>query len=78
MTERERLLIEKNGVQEDFYGQLVNQLIREKYSQSQVEAILNNYLNEPENEKYKQEFIALQSFRTECKEVAKIQFYGSN
>ena len=75
MTERELELIQKNNSQEIFYAQRVNQLIREKYPQSAVEAILNNYLEDPNNEKHKAEFLALQRFRLECKNKAKIELH---
>ena len=47
--------------------------MREKYSQSAVEAIINNYLSDPENEEYKAEFAALQTYREECKDKAKAE-----
>jgi hypothetical protein len=58
---------------EQQYNRLVNDLIRKKYSQAQVEAILNNYLTEPTNTKYIIEFNALQEFRKVCKANAKTQ-----
>lgn len=53
------------------YGELVERLVRKRYSQSQVEAIINNYLDDSENEQYKAEFLELQAYRKECKAEAK-------
>lgn len=53
------------------YGRLVGEKFRAKYSQDNVEAIINNYLLDPENEKYKAEFTAMQEYRKLCKEQAK-------
>lgn len=53
------------------YGVIVSSLIREKYSQNAVEAILANYLADPENEAYKAEFEAFSAYRAECKAKAK-------
>ena len=53
------------------YGELVEQLVRKRYSQSQVEAIINNYLDDSENEQHKAEFLEMQAYRKECKLKAK-------
>lgn len=53
------------------YDVVVSSLIREKYSQNAVEAILANYLADPENEAYKAEFEAFSAYRAECKRKAK-------
>lgn len=53
------------------YGELVERLVRKRYSQSQVEAIINNYLDDSENEQYKAEFLEMQAYRKECKAKAK-------
>ena len=76
MTESEKKLLAANGFLDKAYGQKVNRLIRERYTQSDVEAILNNYLSDPENEQYKREFVAFQEFRAECKRQAKEAVYG--
>lgn len=76
MTEKEKRLAEKNGTLEKMYGQKVNILIRQKYSQDVVESILNNYMANPENPKYIQEFRDLQEYRTLCKEIVKKEVYG--
>ena len=64
-------LAEKNGLLDKIYGREVNRLMRLEYSQSAVEAIINNYLYDPENEEYKAEFDALQAYRKYCKAKAK-------
>jgi hypothetical protein len=56
---------------QEHYGELVERLVRQRYSQSQVEAIINNYLDDSENEQYKNEFLELQEYRKECKAEAK-------
>ena len=53
------------------YARLVDAYVREKYSQSAVEAIINNYLSDLENTEYKAEFNALQAYRESCKLRAK-------
>ena len=53
------------------YGELVERLVRKRYSQSQVEAIINNYLDNSENVQYKAEFLEMQAYRKECKAEAK-------
>jgi hypothetical protein len=62
---------------QEHYGELVERLVRQRFSQSQVEAIINNYLDDSENEQYKNEFLELQSYRKECKTEAK-RILGSN
>lgn len=64
---------ENGETRDEKYARLVDAYVREKYSQSAVEAIINNYLSDPENEKYKAEFAALQTYREECKEKAKTE-----
>ena len=56
---------------EQTYPVLVNYLIRQKYHEQDVEAIVNNYLDSPGEEKYNQEFKNLQTYRKECKLKAK-------
>lgn len=55
----------------DCYSAIIEKLIREKYSVSQVEAIVNNYLSDMFNEHYKIEFNELQKYRREVKDIAK-------
>lgn len=57
---------------EKSYDEIVNELIREKYSADKVEAILSNYLNNPMDDKYKLEFNSFQAYRQECKTKAKV------
>ena len=58
--------------EEKDYGLMVSTLIRSRYSQDQVEAITQNYLADPED--HKQEFDDLQTWRKECKRIAKTLF----
>lgn len=53
------------------YQDAVTAIIRNKYSSSDVEAIVNNYLLDTENEKYKKEFDEMQEYRLEAKSIAK-------
>lgn len=76
MTEIEIQLAKLNGMQKEAYEQQTSELFRKKYSQSAVEAIINNYLLDPENEKYKAEFSEMQAYRAECKAQAKEDIYG--
>ena len=55
--------------EEKDYGPMVSTLIRAHFSQDQVEAITQNYLSDPEG--HKQEFDDLQTWREECKRIAK-------
>lgn len=60
---------------EDMYGSRVNSLVRQKYSQDEVEAIIANYLSylsgDTSNPAYKTEYSMFQNYRQECKEIAK-------
>jgi len=55
------------------YAELVDKYVRERYSQSAVEAILNNYIADPSDEEHAEEFAALQTYRAECKARAKAE-----
>ncbi len=70
---RKNRLFKINGVESDRYAQLVDKYVREKYSQSAVEAIINNYLSNPNNVQYKSEFTALQAYREQCKSKARTE-----
>lgn len=52
-------------------GEMVNNIIRERYSASQVEAIVNNYLSDTTNEEYLKEFNDMQEWRKQAKSIAK-------
>jgi hypothetical protein len=56
---------------ERLYETEIVRRIRKRYNQNQVEAIVNNYLAEPTNEKYAAEFKAFQEYRTQCKTEVK-------
>lgn len=53
------------------YGAMVSCIIRGKFSEDAVEAILNNYLSDPKNTRYEAEFNMLQSWRAKAKERAR-------
>lgn len=53
------------------YDEAVNNEIRKRYAQRDVEAILNNYLAFPDVEEYVSEFKELQKYRLECKAFVK-------
>lgn len=61
----------KDELSERDYGHIVSTIIRGKYSEDNVEAILNNYLSDPTNTRYEAEFNMLQSWRAEAKERAR-------
>lgn len=63
----EQLALEK----EKKYSDLVSSLIRKKYSQSAVEAIYANFLDENSDDDDIAEFNAFQEYRKECKAKAK-------
>lgn len=52
-------------------GEIVNNIIRERYSVSQVEAIVNNYLSDTTNKEYLKEFNDMQEWRKQAKSIAK-------
>lgn len=69
-------LVEQNAKtnpksKENFYGRLVTMLFRARYSQDSVEAINNNYLDDPTNQKYADEFRSMQHYRKTCKKQAR-------
>lgn len=51
--------------------EIINNIIRERYSVSRVEAIVNNYLLDMSNEEYVKEFNELQEWRKEAKSIAR-------
>ena len=56
----------------DIYNNnIIDTIIREKYSASQVEAIVNNYLSDTTNEEYLKEFNDMQEWRKQAKSIAK-------
>ena len=69
------LIKDNKSVKEDMYNARVNALIRQKYSQDKVEAIIANYLSylsgESANANYKTEYFEFQEYRQKCKETAK-------
>ena len=69
------LIKDNESVKEDMYNARVNALIRQKYSQDKVEAIISTYLSclsdESANQNYKTEYLEFQEYRQKCKEKAK-------
>lgn len=49
---------------------LIDAIVRTKYTQSMVEAIFSNYLGNMEDEQYKAEFEDFQNWRKEAKDIA--------
>lgn len=60
------------------YGEAVDREFRKRYLQRDVEAIINNYLSDPNNAEYVREFNEMQAYREECKAYVKQMFakYG--
>lgn len=54
-----------------YYGALVNAMVRSKYSEDEVEAILCNIFASDWNDENKAETVEFQSYRKECKARAK-------
>lgn len=54
-----------------YYGALVNAMVRAKYSEDEVEAIVCNILDAEVTEEHKSEWLVFQSYRKECKARAK-------
>lgn len=55
-----------------YKGALVNAMIRVKYSEDEVEAIVCNVLAAEVTEEHKNEWLAFQAYREECKARAKV------
>ena len=72
MTDLQKKLAHKNeqaspGSIDKLYASLVAAEIRKKYSQDRIEAILNNYMDDPHDVEYLLEFRELQEYRKSCK-----------
>lgn len=59
------------GPTEYCYAGLVNKLVSYKYPNDRMQAIINNYLLDPNDELANREFIEMQKWRSESKEIAK-------
>ena len=70
---KNRILTDKVSIICDTYNvsNLISAFIREKYSVSQVEAIVNNYLLDNTNKEYLKEFNDMQEWRKQAKSIAK-------
>ena len=53
------------------YSGVVDALVTYKYPNDKMQAVINNYLLEPENEEYIRAFDEMQTWRKEAKEIAK-------
>lgn len=53
------------------YSGIVDALVQYKYPIDKMQAVINNYLLEPENEEYIRAFNEMQAWRKEAKEIAK-------
>lgn len=53
------------------YGGIIDALVTYKYTNDKMQSIINNYLLEPDNAEYIQEFNDMQAWRKEAKEIAK-------
>lgn len=53
------------------YGGLVAEIVGISYSDSEMTAVINNYLLDPEDEDAKREFIEMQECRKKAKEIAR-------
>lgn len=59
------------GISKFNYGGIIDALINYKYSTDKMQAIINNYLLDPNDDSAKQEFIEMQNWRSESKKIAK-------
>jgi hypothetical protein len=53
------------------YECVISKIVRQRYPDNDMTAILSNYLSEPDNEKYIKEFREVQDWRKVAKSVAK-------
>lgn len=53
------------------YKVIISHIVTAYYSQHDMDAVVNNYLLDPENEKYKKEFYIMQNVRQVAKKTAK-------
>ena len=60
------------------YSTLVSAIIREKYSDDKMQAIINNYLMEINDSEHKKEFDEMQEWRAHAKEIAKTIINDNN
>lgn len=59
------------GPTEYCYEGLVNRLVSYKYPNDRMQAIINNYLLDPNDDTANKEFIEMQNWRSESKQIAK-------
>lgn len=51
-------------------GEVIDAIVRSRYSQSQMEAVVNNYLREDKTEEQVEAFNAMQEWRAQAKVIA--------
>ena len=51
---------------------LINAIITDRYTNGQMEAIINNHLLDPSDKEHEAEFAAMQSFRSKAQSIASI------
>lgn len=51
-------------------GDVIDAIVRSRYPQARMEAINNNYLDDPENEQYIAEREEMKAWRRHAKEIA--------
>ena len=59
------------GISKFTYGGIIDALINYKYPTDKMQAIINNYLLDPNDDSANQEFIEMQKWRSESKQIAK-------
>lgn len=52
------------------YSSIVSAIVKSEYDEDRMQAVINNYLANPEDEEHAAEFTAMQNWRAEAKEVA--------
>ena len=65
--EKKIALARANGTIDNLYSTLLKEAIHNKFNSDEIEAIQNNYMEDPTNEKYAAEFNALKEHRKACK-----------
>lgn len=53
------------------YGGIIDALVTYKFPNDKMQAVINNYLLEPENKEFVTAFNEMQAWRKEAKEIAK-------
>lgn len=59
------------GDRDKIYECIISKIVRQRYPDNDMTAIISNYLAEPDNDKYINEFLEVQNWRKVAKTVAK-------